>query len=451
VPSPIKFVGDPFVDSGVAVLEFRIDKPCSQFDREDLKKQADELENLYSKRAWTGYLTVHFPNSCWCNPTMSDESKKKQRTTLLRSFDDPELAGTTCAYCRGPAQHLADRSAIPLLTGAGSMTAGAWGEPGLPVCSACQYAVQFYPLAALKVNGRPLFWWTPHHDWMYSLTVNFGRRVAQIVEGSPDQLPSLNWSSTLLLTAAEDVFRDLARLGSQLPLIDLLGCHVTNYGSGPDYEEIRLSRGLLDFLRSAQTYPAYRSIRDAAWEDLDARPRRRALGRDPKPDRGRRNYLFEELGRRLKSEARHQGDTVIRRFFRPKAGSEPGVFELVCIYARKVLEMTHEQVGAIKELAQQISTSHQAEKYLDRLFQRRGLTNYIRTLTEISDRMKRASESPLSMDTIVRAFDLVNEDDATGQDSAVVREMILIRLIEVLPHEKLVSLRALEAEENQEQ
>jgi CRISPR-associated protein Cst1 len=330
------------------------------------------------------------------------------------------------------------------------MTAGAGGEPGLPVCSACQFAIQFYPLASLKVAGRPLFWWTPHHTWMYQLTLHFAKRVAQIVEGSPDQVTNLGWPSTLLLKTAEDVFEDLGAVGNDLPLLDLMGCHITNYGSGPDYEELHIPRGLLDFLRSAQAYSAYRSIRDAAWEDPDAKPRRKARkGGEAKPDRGRRNFLFEDLGIRLKAET-HGSDKVVPRFL-SHAGREPGVFDVTCIYARKVLEMTNEQVEAIKQLAQQIATSRQAEKYLENLFQRRGLTNYVRTLCDISDRMKRANETPLSMDTVLQAFDLVSQDDATGNDSALVREMILIRLIEILPQDKLEALPALEPEESKEQ
>jgi CRISPR-associated protein Cst1 len=446
----IQFVGDPFVDAGVAILEYRIQKSCADFKTEDLEKQASELEHIYSKKAWTGYLSVHFPNSCWCNPTMGPESRQKQRDALLRSFDAPGLDRAACAYCRRPAQHVADRSVIPLLTGAGNMTAGAGGEPGLPVCSACQFAIQFYPLATLKVNGRPLFWWTPDHTWIYQLTLHFARRVAQMVEGSPDQVANLGWPPTILLKTVAEVFQEFDHASSDLPLIDLLGCHITNYGSGPDYEELRVPRGLLDFLRSAEAYPAYRAIRDAARERPDDKPLRKTKeGGGSKPDRGLRNFLYEDLGVQLKGETPASHKVISR--FRKHAGREPGVFEVTCIYARKVLEMTNEQVEAIKQLAQQIATSRQAEKYLENLFQRRGLTNYVRTLCDISDRMKRANETPLSMDTVLQAFDLVSQDDATGNDSALVREMILIRLIEILPQDKLEALPALEPEESLEQ
>jgi len=136
----------------VAVLECSLEKDCAEFTEGDLAAQAEVLEKLYPKKAWTGYLAVHFPNSCWCNPTMGEDKKRKQREALLRSFDKPSLPGVFCSYCHAPAQHIADRSTIPLLTGATTMTAGPGGEPGFPVCSGCQFAVQFYPLATLKVS-----------------------------------------------------------------------------------------------------------------------------------------------------------------------------------------------------------------------------------------------------------------------------------------------------------
>ncbi len=447
----IQFVGDPFVDAGVAVLECRLEKDCAQFTERNLEAQADELEAIYSRKAWMGYLTVHFPNSCWCNFTMGADKKKVQRDNLLRAFDKAGLAGRQCAYCQRSAQHMADRSAIPLLTGATTMTSGAGGEPGLPVCSACLYAIQFYPLATLKVNGRPLFWWTPQHDWMHLLSSDFVRRVAKIVEGSPEQVPSLSWPATQLFETAEAKIRESDAEGKALPLVDLIACHATNYGSGPDYEEIRLRRGVLEFLRSAQQYVAYRTIRDRAWETVTVKVKKGPVDPDAKekPDRGRRNFFFEELGKQLRQGASRPA-SMLAKYFRPRAGQDPGVFELACLFSRKVLEMTEEQVGAIKELAGQISTSKKAEDHLGRLFQTRKFANYVRSLTEISDRMKRADEQPLAMNTILKAFDLTGEDDAIGRNGALVWELMMIRLIEVLPKEQLDRIPELQSESNGE-
>ena len=240
------------------------------------------------------------------------------------------------------------------------MMMGPGGEPGLPVCAACLFAIQFYPLATLKVSGRPLFWWTPQHEWMFELARAFAVRVEQLVEGSPDEVPNLSWASTRLIEEVSNAFADK---GDGLPIVDLVGCHSTNYGSGPDYEEIRLRRGVLGFgfLKTAQQYPAYRAIRDSAWENT--RGKKGKGNAEQVPPQVRRNFLYEELGSQF-TGVRSKRGSLISRFFRPFAGKEPGVFELCSVYARKVLDMTQEQVDAVKELANQIAASGECEDYL---------------------------------------------------------------------------------------
>jgi hypothetical protein len=425
----IQFVGDPFVDTGVAVLECRLGKVCSEFTAEDLARQADELSAIYAKTVWMGYLTTHFPNSCWCNFNIKDAEKQKQISELVRAFEKPALADRLCVYCRRAAQHVADRKMIPLITNATTMMCGPGGEPGSCVCSGC-------------LNGKPMFWWTPHHDWMAGLTRNFLDRVERVVQGSSDKITNLGWPSTRLLESAIEVMEAVAETDGELPAVDLTGCHATNIGSGPEYDEYRLRRGLLEFLRTAERYAAFRAIRDGAWETEGTGKRKKPKDEESKPDKGKRNALYEDLGAQLRSTTAVR-DSVIRRYFRPQAGKTEGVFQLACIYARKVLEMTQQQVEAIKELADRIAASKHAERHLNRLFQRRGFTRYVQTLAGINDRMKRGGEVPIGLDTILRAFDLVGEDDATGRDALLVGELILIRLIEVLPQEKVQEIAEL--------
>lgn len=433
----IQFVGDPFVDAGVAVLEIRIKKPCKNFEHSDLAKQSAELQKIYSQKAWSGYLTVHFPNSCWCNATMGPNRKQQQKKALLRSFDFPQIPERQCVYCRRPAQHIADRSTIPLLTGATTMTSGPGGEPGLPICSACQYAIQFYPLASLKVKGRPLFWWTLHHEWMYELTLDFANRIRQMVEASPEQVPNIGYPSTQLITAVKEVFHKTE--GRDLPAIDLIGCHATNYGSGPDYEEIRITKSILEFLKDARSSPVYRAIEAAAWETVKKKTgKKKSLASDESSERTGRNFLFEELGDQFRTDPARPTNILIR-YFKPQAAKQVGVFEIACLFARKVLEMTQEQIAAIKQLAEQIANSERAKAYLDSLFQRRGFIDYFRTLTNISDRMARAGEEPIPLKTILDAFDIANEN-ADISNGAIVRELILLRIIETLPKERLQEL-----------
>ena len=73
MPPLISYVGDPFVDTGVAVLEHQLEKPCEDFSEADLIAEGIKLVEIYSKKQWRGILTFHFPNSGWTNPTMGAE------------------------------------------------------------------------------------------------------------------------------------------------------------------------------------------------------------------------------------------------------------------------------------------------------------------------------------------------------------------------------------------
>ena len=441
--SVIQYVGDPFVDAGVAVLEHRIEKACVDFTRDDLRLQADELERLYSAKAWVGYLSVHFPNSCWCNPTMGVESRSTQRQMLLRSFDEPALAGRFCVYCQNPAQHLGDKSTVPLITGADTMTSGPGGMPGLPMCSGCQFAMQFYPLSALKVGGRPLFWWTPDHRWMFALTRNFSQQLARLIEGSPEQVTNLRWPPSRLFETLEIVMEQREQIGADLNVGDMVGCHATNYGSGPDYNELRIQKGLVEFVRVGLGHPVYRAICAEAWE---TEPRKAKTPLDGEARAPRRNGFYEDLGKSLYGQE-VSCSRIIKRYFRPQVVKQEGTFELAGVFARKVSNMTQAQVAAIKELADQIAGSAKAAGYLRMLLHGRGLSNYVRSLVDVSSRMARAGEKPIAVETVLQAFDMAGEDDTLNRNAPLVRELIMLRIIELLPSEAVPETPADEKEE----
>jgi len=244
----IQYVGDPFVDAGVAVLEYRLDKACSDFSESDLVVQKEKLKDEYGRRCWRGYLTVHFPNSGWCNATMGEAAKATFLEEVLGGYGlEPVRPRRACAYCGRPAQVLADRSYVPLLTSKTNMVAGPGGAPGLPVCGYWVYAIQFYPLATLKVDGRPLFWWASDPRWTWLLNRQFLESVQKVVAASSEQFGNLNWPATQLMRCASRVVEEWkdAEVSNRPPLCDLIGCHVTNYGPKPTYDELRIPRGPL--------------------------------------------------------------------------------------------------------------------------------------------------------------------------------------------------------------
>src|SRR2546423_1534942 len=206
----IRYTGNPYVDAGVAVLELRLHKPCEHFTLADLAGQAKQIRSEYTKKIWKSYLMVHLPNCAWTQKDLSSEKNQAYLKKILESYkpESSEL-DRKCAFCGRPAKILADRRYVPLLNGETVMTSGAGGSPGLPVCGWCVFAVHFYPLATLKVEGRPLFWWAPNPLWTLRLTRTFAEKLESILTMVDEELPKMRWPKTQLLHAARQTIAKL--------------------------------------------------------------------------------------------------------------------------------------------------------------------------------------------------------------------------------------------------
>jgi CRISPR-associated protein Cst1 len=432
----VRYVGDPFVDAGVAVLEYRTAKQFDDLDNSDLRQQAAEIEELYGQQAWRGYLTVHFPNSGWCNATMSAENKAAFRNSVLRGFDVSAGVGRLCAYCSRPAQHIADRSMVPLLTGAATMTTGAGGAPGLPICGYCLFAIQFYPLATVKVHGRPLFWWTHDPEWMRLLTRQFGAIVQQVTTGAGETIPNLSWPSTQLFRAAWRAFENWSSSppDGRVALADIIGCHVTNYGSGPDYEELHIPRSVLEFWWQARAFPIYREIVRAAWEiPAKGKPKEQQSGDDIEDNLGARNRFYEDMGRAFRNQDfRRLARSIASRYFiRPGLKkAEKDRRQLAEYFLEEVAGMERARLDAIRLIADRIADSKQTKQILDRMFRRTSPRFFISTLVYAQDRMARAHEPPLPTDQIHTALNVVSTEEPPVRDAWLVRELMLLRILE---------------------
>ncbi len=438
----LKFVGDPFVDCGVAVLAIRVGKRAQDVSDSDLLQQSQLLECEYALPSWRGYLSVHFPNSGWCNPTMAAAKQAEFRELVLRGYRGP-MIGRPCAYCGRPAHDLADRSKIPLLTGATVMTSSPGGSPGLPVCGYCLCAIQYYPLATLKVSGRPLFWWSQDPEWMVWLTKDFCHRVRAVLAGSPEAVPNCRWPSTRLLDSAYKVMtlqRSLMREAGRLS--DIVGCHVTNYGSGPEYDELRVPKALLAFWSTAMAnFPVqYAEIVNSAREQL-TKPKTRkkqetVSGSAGEPiDENRRNFFYEDLGRAFRS-VNYQADAlqIARKYFfrMDKADIKAGAYELARCFLETVAGMTKDRIDAVERIADRIAASPEVEKIVARLFKRNRGMDFIVSLTDAMDRLVRKSEPAFSTADVHLALNLVSEDDATPTDTWLIRELMIMRILETV-------------------
>ena len=79
----------------------------------------------------------------------------------------------------------------------------------------------------------------------------------RIAATASDSMPGLKWPSTRLLSTAFGVLELVLEFGGKIAWSDVTGCHATNYGSGPDYSELRVPRALFEFWTQARAFPAY--------------------------------------------------------------------------------------------------------------------------------------------------------------------------------------------------
>jgi CRISPR-associated protein Cst1 len=446
----IQYTGNPYVDAGVAVLEFRLGKSCDKFTTKELKSQAHEIAREYRKKTWKSYLMLHLPNCAWTQKNPCSKKNREYLRKVLRSYRTHfATIGRRCAFCGRPGKLLADRRYVPLLTGETVMTTGAGGTAGLPVCGYCVFAVHFYPLATLKVEGRPLFWWAPDKTWTRRLNAHFYNDVQRIIAASSEEFVKLRWPATQLLRAAHDVIDEIEKLPplQRPPLCDVIGIHATNYGTDPSFEELRIPRGLLEFWSEAGAWELYRQIEREAWEVAPQKLRKRktkTVSNDKAkvdaatvlPDLARRNALYEALGDAFRSsDCEDKAKRIAVRFFLRRQGSyvSPNTTSLAEFFLEKVANMDKERLDAIREIADVIASAADSKSLIDRLMRSgRSLRDYLPVMRIVQQKVSQSHGSPIPWETFLLALNLVGDDDATGRDAWLVSELVLIRVFERL-------------------
>jgi CRISPR-associated protein Cst1 len=444
----IRYTDNPYVDAGAAVLELRLHKPCAEFTEDDLVSQADWIRKEYRKKIWKSYLMLHLPNCAWTQADPDSEKNRDYVRKVLESYkpDYPAL-DRRCAFCDGPAKVLADRRYVPLLTGETSMVAGAQGQPGLPVCGYCVFAVHFYPLTTLKVDGRPLFWWAPHPNWARRLNRTFYNEVQKLLVASADELPKLRWPATRLLHAARQAIEEIEKLSEpeRPPLCDIVGIHATNFGTAASYDELHISAGLLEFWTQAGAFgDLYRRIEQQAWETEETKPEKKRRGKEPHAEpelspvireASRRNLLYEALGRAFRApHFREEAKRVAVRFFMPRRGKEvgPNTTALAELFLEKVAGMERTRLEAIRQIADAIVESRHVKWILDKLMRSgRSLYDYLPVVRAVQQRLS-SEQKPIPWDRVLLALNLSSDEDSTARDTWLVSELILVRIFERL-------------------
>jgi CRISPR-associated protein Cst1 len=336
------------------------------------------------------------------------------------------------------------------------MVAGAGAKPGLTVCGFCIFAVQFYPLATLKVGGRPLFWWAPEPGWTRLLTRRFLADSQRVLAASSDQFLNLRWASTQLLRAARGALDDLDSPPDWLsrekrpPLCDIVGIHATNYGSGPDYDELRIPRNLLEFWSEARSSfgAIYQQIETEAWES-QVKPKsskQKAANPSPVPELARRNRLYEALGEAFRSpDFCREAKGVAAKFFLRRKGKSvaPNTSALAEFFLEKVAGMEKARLEAIREMADSIADNlilaKRDRQAASQLFRRRLKPGeFMQCISQVQRKLSDAGR-PFVWDRVLLALGLASEEDRTPTDTWLVQELMLIRLYERLAQSEILT------------
>lgn len=455
----LKYTGHPFVDVGVAVLESHLRKSSDEMRESDLEIAARWLLVLYGRKDLKGYLTVHFPNSAWVQPAITESKKSEYIRKVLHSYDSQPLQpGRNCSFCGRPAQVLADRQHVPMLTGTTLLVTAPGGVPGLPVCGYCLFSVQFYPLATLKVAGRPLFWWAPDPDLTSALVEDYHGRVMQQLSGSFEKFPNLSWAHSRLLESAQEV---LGKLDPGQLLTDCIGYHVTNYGSGPDFDQYVIPKALLEFwieVRAATqaVREAHRAIEEGGWEVPTKRGRRGKSQEGDEADsatESRRNRYYEALGQAFKSpDWGFEARKLIPRFFVHKKPEQydPNSFALSALFLTKVGGMERQRLDVIKVIADRITEvlvlGNNEKHWLRDLYLRELRTpEFLNYLVRAQKRLSEFGQA-YSLDDVLTLLDLTSTEDSGPRDAWLVRDLFLIRMLELVGERKKEFLADLSSE-----
>lgn len=473
----IRYTGNPYVDAGVAVLELRLQKRCTEFTDNDLDSQAAWINKEYRKKIWKSYLMLHLPNCAWTQANPDSDKNRAYIREVLESYKS-EFHGISrrCAFCEQPAKILADRRYIPLLTGETSMAAGAEGQPGLPVCGYCVFAAHFYPLATLKVDGKPLFWWAPDPGWILRLNREFYEDVQKLRVASSEELPKLRWPATRLLSAARRVLDEIEKLpeGARPSLCDVTGIHATNYGTAASYDELRIPRGLLEFWSGAGTFgDLYRRIEQQAWEIEEPKTKKKGRSEEKEErqhpairEASRRNFLYEALGKAFREpDFREKAKSVTVRFLLPRSGKyvDPNTTALAELFLERVAGMQKQRLEAIRRIADNIADNliltGNERRVAWSLFRRRLKLGEFMQYLSLVQRKLSGSGHPFAWENFLLALGLDSEDDRSSPDHWLVQELILIRLYERLaktpvldeiPEQELVSESNVQAQKVEE-
>lgn len=483
----LNWTGHALVDVGIATLCAMSgkDDPTS-LTLADLDAAADEMERYYFSGALTSYLTCVFMNSEYVQPgsgPKKEVSRRRYAERVLRAHSwegDDEARGRQCAFSGQPATHLIHRGQMPLLTGEGVLNFFASGAGGMYVAGPYLTALQALPLGGRRSEGKLL---VVHSD-AQQLTLSFARRflednrrllglamshvlperegphqALEREQGSYDNVkkqpkyPDAKAGFTLIASDLLDILRRSAGTTYVNSPASLDVYWLSSSGQGPSLEIFTVPSELIRFLRKvvqAETSTAWNRLVARGWEPLAVptagRKGRKASGPALTGVGRSRNAILADLFT-IYSNAIIDGSRArqfVRRHLllynynygmitRPDGPN----WQLAELFLTEVLGMTTERIQYIRTFADKMAeyiANRNDRKFFNAVAFARKPWEVRNALVKAQRNEYRAGRDLLfTLDDYLSVFEA--EDAAGAADWSLVRDLISIRMIEVL-HQK---------------
>lgn len=482
----LEYTGHPVVDVGMAAIAaFTGRRSPSEITGSDLDKVADYIETEYPKNPLKSFLGVAFTTNAWFNQPAFDKTPAKRKeyaSRLLRGYRDgtPTLE-EKCVFTGKPAVAIAFsdklppgrafRQHIPLLTGEGVINFFPWGETGLPVSAESILAIQAFPLGCAKVGGRLLAVHSDSPEVMQDFAADFLDHnltaISLAQEAGSTKVPEAKASAkTLLIETLLKLEERRREEASGHKPASIIAYHLSNSGqsnpldrNNPPLEIYYLPLQLTRFLATVLN-PYYKKewvaiSERAKWVSYGKTKGKATKGTDETNQTGkakegtRRNFLYEDLFR-LPENAR----SFIRLYFlripvRSGAADDPrrsyslrGESDLVSwklteLFLKEVMGMEKDRVREIRELGDRLAAYVSGEndrRFFTTFFAERNYEHFRSALIKANlAHVKRGNPPLITLDPYIDVFE--EGDDIARPDWRLARDLVLIRMIEMLHHQ----------------
>lgn len=454
---PIRFIGHPMIDVGVATL-------CAAAgvsDPRDLTPEAidrftTDLVEIYLNPAMAGFLSyVVFANARFANPAqLKPEFNEKRRAILTElvslwkpdaqpsRYEAPAAEGETCAFSGDMANVRVSRMYIPMTTDEKNINFVPEGVPLMPISGWCLLALMVMPMGGLASKGK--MWIVHSHD--HAATLHFAQRNLERnqrdfqMQGL-NKRPNYKFARTYLL-------RDLTEAQSfnvARTRYSLTAYLFSSSGQKSEIDIIHLPSSIIRFVRQAT-----REV-PAAWAKIVQRAEQ--LNAVPENEDGRiiyteRNHFYEEL-----FDLPANAHSFLRRYMlrTPLNGKPSGEakndprfgysftaeadlisWPLTSLFLKEVMGMNSERIEAIKTIGDRIAQfiiDRSDQRLFKQIFNARN--DYEMRLVLL--KADKDSSPPLfTLDEFVLAFFNDTDRETLRMDWWLARDLMVIRIIEKL-------------------